>query len=248
MENKLTTIVREENDKRPLYVLVYDLLFSLVMDGYFNKGEKLPGENSLAQSLGVSRGTLRQALLILQEDGVINNIQGKGNFVAADKKNIEFGLEKLLNPPRSFIKEDYTDIEIEVAYETPNKLLQQVLNVNSTNLLMAFHKVYKINEENTCYTFAIIPFSKVIPYNLDLTNKKELLEFIDETVYKTASSSRSMIKLTPTGDFISQKLKISEDQVVFVIEDILLSSEGEPMVFSKSYMRPEFYDFYINRR
>lgn len=248
METKLSAIVREENDKRPLYVLVYDLLFGLVMDGYFKKGEKLPGENSLAQSLGVSRGTLRQALLILQEDGVIHNIQGKGNFVAADKKNIEFGLEKLLNTPRNFNIEDYTEVEVEVAYETPNKLMQQILQVNSSNLLMAFHKVYKINEENACYTLAIIPYDKVIPHNLDLTNKKELLEFIDETVYKIASSSRTMIKLTPTGDFISQKLNISEEQVVFVIEDILLSGEGEPLVFSKSYMRPEFYDFYINRR
>jgi GntR family transcriptional regulator len=248
METKITTIVQDENDKRPLYVLVYDQLFNLVMDGSFKKGEKLPGENSLAQALGVSRGTLRQALLILQEDGVINNIQGKGNFVSADKKNIEFGLEKLLNPPRSFNNEDYTDIEIEVAYETANKLMQQVLHVNASNLLMAFHRVYKINDENTCYTLSIIPYDKVIPYNLDLTDKKELLEYIDETVYKAASSSRSMIRLTPTGDFISQKLKISEDQVVFVIEDILFSNTGEPLIFSKSYMRSEFYDFYINRR
>lgn len=248
MENKLTPIVREENDKRPLYVLVYDRLFSLVMDGYFKKGEKLPSENLLSQNLGVSRGTLRQALLILQEDGVINNIQGKGNFVATDKKNIEFGLEKLLYVPKNLNLEDYTDIEIEVAYETPNKLMQQVLNTSSSNLLMAFHRVYKINDENTCYTLSIMPYDKVIPYNLDLTNKKELLQFIDETVYKTAFSSRSMIKLTSTGDFISQKLKMSEDQVVFVIEDILLASDGEPIAFSKSYMRPEFYDFHINRR
>lgn len=248
METKLMTIVREDDDKRPLYVLVYDHLFGLIMDGYFKKGEKLPGENSLAQSLGVSRGTLRQALLILQEDGVINNIQGKGNFVTMDRKNIEFGLEKLMNPSRTFNNQDYTDIEIEVAYEIPNKMMQQVLHVNSSNLLMAFHKVYKINDENACYAFTIIPYDKVIPYNLDLTNKRELLEFIDDTVYKTASSSRTAVRLTSTGDFISQKLKISEDHFVFVIEDVLFSNTGEPVAFSKFYMRPEFYDFYINRR
>ena len=248
MESKIVPIVRGEEDKRPLYVLVYDQLFSLIMDGCFKKGEKLPGENSLAQSLEVSRGTLRQALLILQEDGVINNIQGKGNFVSMDKKNIEVGLEKLLNPPRNFNNQDYTDIEIEVAYETPNKLLQQLLQVNSSNLLMSFHKVYKINDDNTCYTLTIMPYDKVIPYNLDLTNKAALLEFVDETIYKAAAYSKSFIRLTPTGDFISQKLKITEDQVIFVIEDILYSNDGEPMVFSKSYLRPEFYDLHINRR
>jgi len=248
MEVKIMPIVREENDKRPLYVLVYDQLFALIMDGYFEKGEKLPGENSLAQSLEVSRGTLRQALLILQEDGVINNIQGKGNFVSMDKKNIEYGLERLLNPPRYFNNQDYTDIEIEVAYETPNKLLQQVLQVNSSNLLMAFHKTYKMGEDNTCYTLTIMPYDKVIPYNLDLTDNDQLLDFVDETIYKSAAFSKSLIRLTPTGDFISQKLNITEDQVVFVLEDILYSSDGQPMVFSKSYMRPEFYDLYINRR
>lgn len=40
----------------------------------------LPGEDSLAEMCGVSRKTLRSALDILAERGVVDRIRGKGTF------------------------------------------------------------------------------------------------------------------------------------------------------------------------
>ena len=41
----------------------------------------------------VSRGTLRQAMLLLQEDGLIINHQGKGNIVLSNQDMSKSGLE-----------------------------------------------------------------------------------------------------------------------------------------------------------
>ncbi|HAF61704.1 MAG TPA: hypothetical protein DCK95_05210 [Anaerolineaceae bacterium] len=43
--------------------------------------EKIPGENALKEKYGVSRHTLRLALLILTEDGLIKKSQGEGTIV-----------------------------------------------------------------------------------------------------------------------------------------------------------------------
>ena len=76
-------------NKIPLYVTVYEEIFSMINRGEFKLGEKLPGENELAKMLNVSRGTLRQALLLLQEDNIIFNYQGKGNFITNNKFKIK---------------------------------------------------------------------------------------------------------------------------------------------------------------
>lgn len=44
-------------------------------------GDPLPSEPSLAAALKISRGTLRQALASLEQEGWVNRIQGKGTFV-----------------------------------------------------------------------------------------------------------------------------------------------------------------------
>ncbi|HET59696.1 MAG TPA: GntR family transcriptional regulator, partial [Chloroflexi bacterium] len=44
-------------------------------------GERLPSEPKLAQSLGVSRATLREAMRAFEQQGIIRRRQGVGTFV-----------------------------------------------------------------------------------------------------------------------------------------------------------------------
>lgn len=74
-------VIKEKNVKIPLYVTVYETISEWLKEGKYKPGDKLPGENILAEQLNVSRGTLRQAMLLLQEDGFIVNQQGRGNIV-----------------------------------------------------------------------------------------------------------------------------------------------------------------------
>ena len=52
-----------------------------ILQGEWAPGEVIPAESTLAQSYGVALGTLRQALSLLVEDGVLQRRHGKGTFV-----------------------------------------------------------------------------------------------------------------------------------------------------------------------
>ena len=56
-------------------------LWRLIRDGYWSPGERLPPERELAEQLQVSRGSLREALRILEVAGVVESRQGDGTFV-----------------------------------------------------------------------------------------------------------------------------------------------------------------------
>ena len=49
-----------------------------ILDGEWQPGQMIPSEASLAQSYGVALGTLRQALSLLVQDGVLRRQHGKG--------------------------------------------------------------------------------------------------------------------------------------------------------------------------
>ncbi len=52
-----------------------------ILQGEWAPGDGIPAESALAQSYGVALGTIRQALSLLVEDGVLQRRHGKGTFV-----------------------------------------------------------------------------------------------------------------------------------------------------------------------
>ncbi len=68
----------------------------IVAEGRLSPGEKLPGEVELAQEMGVSRATLREAIRTLTAQGVLEIRRGKGTFVSERVGEIEdFGFSGL---------------------------------------------------------------------------------------------------------------------------------------------------------
>lgn len=73
-----------------------DTLYSMIMlEQAFLPGEKLPNENDLAEKLGVSRATLREAIRSLSAQGILEVQRGKGTYIAADVQDADFGLKEL---------------------------------------------------------------------------------------------------------------------------------------------------------
>ncbi|MBU2953593.1 GntR family transcriptional regulator [Marinobacter sp. F3R08] len=69
----------------PLYVQIRDSLRRQILDGHYEVHERLPSENEMMNSFGVSRITIRQALRDLHNEGLVFSAQGKGTFVSKPK-------------------------------------------------------------------------------------------------------------------------------------------------------------------
>ncbi|MFN3132158.1 GntR family transcriptional regulator [Roseibium sp.] len=65
----------------PLYVQISELLIRDIAAGRLLDGERLPPERDMAEELGISIGTLRKALADLTEKGLLERIQGSGNYI-----------------------------------------------------------------------------------------------------------------------------------------------------------------------
>lgn len=69
----------------PLYVQIRDSLRRKILEGSFAIHERLPSENDMMKTFGVSRITIRQALRDLHNEGLVFSAQGKGTYVSKPK-------------------------------------------------------------------------------------------------------------------------------------------------------------------
>ncbi|MEQ9813066.1 MAG: FadR/GntR family transcriptional regulator [Azospirillaceae bacterium] len=70
-------------------------IMAWITDGDLAPGEKLPGERHLAETLGVSRVSVRAALQQLKARGLLSAVQGGGTRVAATAARLDDGLSTL---------------------------------------------------------------------------------------------------------------------------------------------------------
>ncbi|WP_284778242.1 FadR/GntR family transcriptional regulator [Agrobacterium sp. lyk4-40-TYG-31] len=71
-------------EPRRLYQQIADQIRELIENGEFQAGARLPAERELAQKLGVSRPSLREALIALEIDGSVEIRMGSGVYVSAE--------------------------------------------------------------------------------------------------------------------------------------------------------------------
>ncbi len=72
----------------PIYLQIKNQIKAQIISGDLKVGEQLPSIRFLAKELRVSMLTAKRAFDELELDGFINSVQGKGNFVAAQNREL----------------------------------------------------------------------------------------------------------------------------------------------------------------
>lgn len=88
MDNKLN--YTEENEERedgklsyrtPIYLQLREIIRNRIEEGEYLPGTAIPSENKLAETYGINRLTVRNAVDTLVNEGILRRVQGKGVFV-----------------------------------------------------------------------------------------------------------------------------------------------------------------------
>ena len=234
--------------KEPKYVTIYNILFKMITLGEFSKNDRLPSEPDLARDLGVSRTTLRQALTLLQEDGLIKIIRGKGNFITKDShyintipnNKIQSSVYKFLNN-----SDKIDDVEMEFHLETCKDYFHRVLGTKPAAVVV-IDRWYKIDKKVVAYSFSIVPIENISKFNVDLNDHDSLLNFIEKDIYDICDSITLDIKFSVSGNYAAKKHPFSSKDQFFLLEEKVYLENNSVMAFSKFYLPVDTSTIRIN--
>lgn len=229
-----------QKGKKPLYIDIYDQLFAQIKRGVYLPGGKLPAENELAGLFGVSRMTLRQALSLLQDDGLIKSVHGKGSFVTElEQKSRAGGLEKLGNPMHASHALELDEVLLDFRLDVESDYTRQVLKQKAA-AVAAFERWYKHQGEVVGYAFTFMAIETVSDMNLDLQDKDQLLAFLERDVYERANGAEIEIKRSASVSSPEQTYSIAgSEESDLLLESVYMQAEN-PIVYNKYYIPREY--------
>lgn len=119
----------------PLYQTVIHTIVARIAAGELLPGGMLPSETQLAAEVGVSQGTARKALMMLEQHGIVRREQGRGTFVTARTPESSlfnfFRLREhdgtIINPElisERIEKRPATKVERETLHESPRSVIE----------------------------------------------------------------------------------------------------------------------------
>ncbi|MFJ4470944.1 FadR/GntR family transcriptional regulator [Streptomyces sp. NPDC089424] len=85
----MTDALRPMAKQQRLYEQVLDRLRDYVTEGGLRAGDRLPPERDLAARLGVSRASVKQAIVVLEVQGLVEARHGGGTYLVRDTLEVE---------------------------------------------------------------------------------------------------------------------------------------------------------------
>lgn len=223
----------------PSYVSVYNSLYSDIMNNVYKETEVLPGETNLSKKYGVSRNTLRQALAILSEDGLIIKQQGKGTIVA--KRTQTQYIKNRTNPMVKLAITEITSITNEYNFNPPTDIARRKLNINANDMVLASNNTFLSGDMIVGFSFIQIPTMMFDKFNIDAGNRSDIETLLNKKIFENTSKSNMSIKLIYANEIEVEQLSVKLNTPLLLIETILYSASLKPFARCKFYFKPEHY-------
>ena len=231
---------------QPLHIVAYHKLLHMIRGGRF--GAKLPAEKQLAEMLHVSRTTLRQALLILQEDHIVYTKRGSGTYVSTGthrKRNLGlesyFPIHRIVDAAEPVSSEPASSevvvSEPVVSIEQTDELAAEHLNIPQSSSLIIVSRSCRLREEVFAYTIDFLPANLL--HERMATMMGAFVNFakvVDEIIPMEVYSAECEIIPTKAGEHISKHLHIGTESPVLLLTQVLRDEKAVPLSLNKTYI------------
>jgi GntR family transcriptional regulator len=212
-------------------------------------GERLPTEPLLAQKLGVSRATLREAMRSFESQGLIRRRQGIGTFVVGRPQVIESGLELLesIETLAERIELEVSMDDLKVQQIQANLDQADMLGVSEGTTLLRIARIIRADSRPVAYLIDILPLDILNPAEVTSEFTGSVLDVLLKRGHPALSYSNTEIRVVDATSDIARELEIQRGDGLQLFVARLYSTTGRVIDYSFSYFLPGYFRFHVVR-
>jgi GntR family transcriptional regulator len=220
----------DKSSRLPAYAQLADILRSCISQGEYPPGGRLPAESALAKTHGVSAMTARQAVSVLEEEGLVRRLQGKGTYVRKIGVSASsFGLEAL---GHTFADQDNLSVRIvKAAVKKSPGEEKVVLGIKANQPVIVVERVILHQNQPFALHLSYTKFDPQSPTVESMLDTVILTELIYQEGY--SNFKRGVLHLMPTqlGEREAGLLNLETGKSVFRLEHLFYDFDNKPAAY-----------------
>jgi GntR family transcriptional regulator len=211
-----------------------------ITSGQLRPGERLGEERTLAGDLGVSRASLRQALAVLAENGLIRRVPGRGGGTFVAKGKIERDLSRIVGVPALLRSQGVTAGTrlISARLAEPDDQTAQELRTRQGELVIDLVRIRLADGSPFSLEHARFP-AKLFPGLLELPLGGSVYELIEEHFAITPERATERIEVSLANTDEAAILDVEPGAPLLAITRTVADTRGEPIEFSRDLFRAD---------
>lgn len=219
-----------------------------IVKGGFDDG-RIPSENELAASLGVSRTTVREALARLEHEGTVYRRQGSGTFVNESGLQIKSRLEEIWSYEAVLRDHGYTPSVrvLSVTTGTAEKSVAEDLAIDADETILTITKLFLEDDKPVVLTINRIPTRYVLD-EVTIEDNEPLYEFIEAHCGRSFAYFLSEIVPVRLSKQQADQLEVAKGTPAICFEETGFDQDNAPVVRATSYFRDDLLRFRLIRR
>jgi GntR family transcriptional regulator len=236
-------------DRRPLALQVRDELREVLKDDELRPGDQLPSEAELAQRFAVGRTTIREALKLLEQDGLVDVRRGRGRFLSAIA-----GL-RVERPVTNF--ESVTEMMAALGYKVANRVLRiedasaseeeaEALQLEAGAQVIRLERLRMHEGDTVIYSQNTID-RRVFRDIEALDWSGSVVELLAAHGHQLVSSA-AQIRAAKLPQEVANRITGKPRDPWLLIVEVCVTGTGEPRLYSRDYHRGDLFTFHVLRR
>ncbi|KDE69579.1 hypothetical protein FUSO6_06110, partial [Fusobacterium necrophorum DAB] len=213
--------------------------------GEYPLGTAIPSESELSITYGLNKKTVRNALKLLEKEGLLKKIQGKGIYVKGEK------LEKKLTYQQGFIrKTECANEKIKVKtikkyFRKAGKYYSKLLKIDPEDIIYYVQQVVMKNGKPVSIQESFIPryiLPRIEDIELSIYSISEVFYFykilIEETIQEL-----EIVKINKKNANI---LNIENEDFILKCSGINIDSLGRKVEYFNHFSRGDILNYHVN--
>ena len=214
------------------------VLADQISAGYLRPGQRLGAERALATELGVSRTTLRQALAVLEESGMVRRVPGRGGGTFVSRGKIERDLSRVVGVPALLRSQGVvagTQV-LSAQLSAADEPVARALGLRRGDLVVDLNRLRLADGSPIVVEHARFPADRFLGL-LELPLGGSVYELLEEHFGTRPAEAVEQIEVVTASPDEAQVLDVAAGSPLLAITRTTSDADGVPIEFSQDLFR-----------
>ncbi len=229
-----------------LHSQIKEILKTRILEGMYTANQRMPSESELMSAFGVSRITVRQAMAVLQSEGLVYSVHGKGSFVSRPRAFQDLGsLQGFGSAMRQMGYETHSRV-LSVKMMRPTPEIQEILKLGKGTKVNELRRLRFLNREPISVDVSYLPSELGERLAKEDLANRDVFSILENNFQIPLGHADLQINSTILEDeSLAALLRVDLGSPILYIERTIYTARGEPLEFEKLYYRGDAFQFKV---